>query len=295
MPSIKQLQYFSALANEKNMGRLASKLYVSQTALSNSISRLENELGVTLFERTPSGLVLTQSGTVYLKYVEQILELLKQANSELNTIHNRGRETLNVAFNSPMLYGDLLASFMAQFPCYTVTQQTCDIDAIQKALPNMEADIILAGLNDFSSPYMNFRVVSDDKIYVCVPSSHKFAERTSISLDECKEEPFIFQPEGTGFTRFSYKLFNEVGVEPNVIARCDYTMRKKLFEQKIGIILASDAIKRADFFDDCVYIPLEQNVHRKMALFWKKEKKLSKSAEAFMNYCVTYFETEDKN
>jgi len=32
-----------------------------------------------------------------------------------------------------------------------------------------------------------------------------------------------------------------------------------------------------------------------MALFWKKEKKLSKSAEAFMNYCVTYFETEDKN
>ena len=293
MPSIKQLQYFCALAYEQNMGRLATKLYVSQTALSNSISRLENELGVTLFDRTTSGLLLTKSGEIYLLYAEKILALFEEANSTLNSLQKRTRETLSVAFNSPILYGDLLASFMSQFPSYTVTQQTCDIDSIQKTLPNMEVDVILAGMNDFVSPYLEHAIVSTDRIYVSVPTSHRFADRKIISLEECKDEAFIFQPKETGFSRFSYKLFQDAGYEPNIVAWCDYTMRKKLFEQKIGITLTSDAIRRADFFDDCVYIPLYPNIQRKMALFWRKDKKLSESAEAFINYTCTYFETLD--
>lgn len=63
MPSIKQLQYFCALAEDNNMSRLASKLYISQAALSNSISRLESELDAELFDRTPGALSSTNAAS----------------------------------------------------------------------------------------------------------------------------------------------------------------------------------------------------------------------------------------
>lgn len=294
MPSIKQLQYFAALAEEKNMSRLASKLYVSQTALSNSIARLEEELGVSLFERTPNGLAVNECGKLYLTYAKKILGLIAEAGDAVKDKYSDKMQTLSVALNSPVLYSGLLGSFMAKYPNYIIRQSQCDANIIKRLEDKRDIDVILAGYDDFSSPYLENRVVITDKIYLCVPPEHKFAGRESISLEECQSVPFIFKLEETGFSKFSMKLFANAGYNPRVVAWCDYNMRKQLFEQRAGVVLASDAVRRVNYFGDCVYIPLEPTTTREMALFWRKGEVLAPPVRAFIDYSTGYFAEQSK-
>ncbi len=293
MPSIKQMQYFSALAKEKNMSRLAAKLFVSQTALSNAISRLEDELGVTLFVRTTSGLALTKHGIFYLEYVERILSLLDEAAKALKSFDEEQQTSLSIALNSPLLYAELLGEFMSTHPNCTVRQQQCNIEQIERTLPQMDVDIILAGKDDFSSPYLVSYLVSLDRIYIGVPPQHVFASKKEISLWECKGEPFIFQNVNTGFTRFSVKLFRDVGYEPRVVAWCDSAVRNALFGQKLGLLLTSDATKRVNFVDNCIYVPLVPSIYREMDIFSLKSRPLTSPAEQFLNFAIEYFKRKD--
>lgn len=289
MPSLKQLQYFCDLCHENNMSHLAAKLYISQTALSNAISRLEKEIDAELFDRTPYGLVPNRYGQIYLDYAEKILSMVDEASEAVKQERQAQNETLSIAMNSPLLYGELLTEFISRFPECVIIQRKAEINSIISSLPELNVDLVLAGKEDYDSPYLDSVVLSHDQVYVCVQKDHKFSNRSSIRLEECAQENFIYQDITTGFSQFSDRLFADAGIKPKIVAFCDYSMRKNLFKTNHGILLASDAIRRVNFFSDCVYIPLEPVVTRDMALFWRKNKVLPVPAENFKKLAIEFF------
>ncbi len=292
MPSVKQLQYFCALAEEKNMSRLASKLYISQTALSNSLARLESELGYTLFLRSPGGLTINKSGVLYLEYAKKMLDLLGEAQEKLKQLNEKEANQLSVAFNSPLLYSSLLTEFMSEYPNCVITQSMCDIDQIEAGLPSLSVDVLLAGTEDFTSGWLEEKVVTEDTIYICVPFGHPFSERGSVRLEDCVDEPFIFQPMSSGFSRFSMELFREAGYTPKIVAYCESSLRKELFATGKGILLASDAVRRVNYYGKCAYIPIEPKTTRKMSVFWSKRKPLSAMTQAFIEFSGDHFKKQ---
>lgn len=76
MISMLQLKYFQELAVQQNMTRVAEKHFVSQTALSNALSRMEEELNVPLFTRSGRSLILNEYGAIFLQYTNTILAAL---------------------------------------------------------------------------------------------------------------------------------------------------------------------------------------------------------------------------
>ena len=74
-----QLEYFKAVAESGHLTNAAKKLNVAQPALSVSISRLESEVGVPLFDRVGRGIYLNKCGEIYLEHVEQALNIMKKA------------------------------------------------------------------------------------------------------------------------------------------------------------------------------------------------------------------------
>lgn len=77
--SLKQLEYFVAVAEEGNVGRAASKLHMAQPPLSRQIRSLESELGAPLFERNPRGMTLLPAGQTFLNHARQILRAVEDA------------------------------------------------------------------------------------------------------------------------------------------------------------------------------------------------------------------------
>ena len=75
---ITQLQYFQILAKEENMSRAAEKLHVAQPAISASLSRLEKELDVLLFDRKGRKIVLNPSGKIFLNFTDKVIGELEQ-------------------------------------------------------------------------------------------------------------------------------------------------------------------------------------------------------------------------
>lgn len=282
MPSLKQLQYFQALARCGNMTALAEELFVSQTALSNSITRLEEELGVKLFERASRSMILNEYGSVYLAHVESMLLTLEAATAAVNRLKGGTPDHISLAMNSPVLWGDIVAKFISDHPGCTITLRECIIDTIQKQLPKLDVDLILAGKDDFSSDALDHIVFSRDRLWLCVPPNHWLAERKSIKLSEAKNESFICQPKHTGFSRFCQKVFAAAGFEPKIIAECNYEMRRELLLKNAGVLLASDSVLRVNYYNYGANILIDEPlIRREMALLWSRTKKLSPHATAF--------------
>jgi DNA-binding transcriptional LysR family regulator len=88
--SLAQIQYFVAVAEEGHVGRAAIGLRVAQPAVSRQIRRLEDELGATLFIRTPRGMTLSRAGEVFLSHARVILTGVRAAQAEVKGL---GTET----------------------------------------------------------------------------------------------------------------------------------------------------------------------------------------------------------
>lgn len=79
--SLSQIRYFVAVAEEKNVGRAARRLRIAQPPISRHIRSLEDELGATLFTRTPRGMELLPAGEVFLDRARKILDAVDEAAS----------------------------------------------------------------------------------------------------------------------------------------------------------------------------------------------------------------------
>lgn len=293
MPTLKQLEYFCELARTGNMTKLAESHYVSQTALSNAISRLENDLGVPLFNRIGRNIVLNEYGLMYYQYIEPAMGSFSLAQQAIDNLKKTNSQSVSIAIASSTLWGTMIGSFLRENPELSLSQRECNIDTISKSLPNLDVDLIIAGSIDFDSPYLDSIKFISDAVRLYVPLNHPFANRKSIRLIEAKDENYICQPPNTGFSQFCNKLFDQAGFKPKIVAECDYTLRRDLLRSGVGVVLASDTILRARFFDNCIPILVEDDFAvRDMSCFWLKNRALSPSAKKFRDFLVSYYANE---
>ncbi|GAB7194824.1 hypothetical protein OS11_10950 [Dickeya oryzae] len=96
--NLKQLHYFKRLAEKQHYTEAASSLNITQPSLSHAISELEKELGVALFERHGRNVRITQSGKLFLPYVEGALLELENGRTALRKMCTPHDEIINLAF-----------------------------------------------------------------------------------------------------------------------------------------------------------------------------------------------------
>ncbi len=169
------LIYFKTAAEEKNISRAAEKLFISQPALSRTISRLEKQMGYPLFDRQQYGISLTEEGKQFLKHAKKILQLKADMDNEMSGITDgkTGRLYLGIShFFSDFLLPKALPEFRRRFPKAEIIVNTQTSSKLEKMIENGNLDVAVLVENS-PNPNLMFQELFYERILLAVcPNSH---------------------------------------------------------------------------------------------------------------------------
>lgn len=288
-----QLYYFVEVAEKEHLTKVAEKLYVSPSAISCSISRLESELGVKLFDRVGRSIKLNDKGIAYFHYAKRALQELDEGKQALSEMVNSEAGVLNVVMPNPYLWMNAISGFTKKHPDIILYHSLFDPVTSGVKLPSSKADCMIASPDSFYEPDWDFKLLFTDRVALAVPPDHKFAKRKSIFLGEAKNEKFINLSDCT-FARFSNELCEKAGFTPNVRATCDYMVRPQIALSENAVAITTGNVKQSGLFNNMVFVPLaDENAKRQQAIFYPSKKNLSKVTKEFIDYMVDFYDGYD--
>lgn len=278
-----QLRYFLQVANEGNFTRAADRLGISQSALSRSIGRLEEELGRPVFERQSRSIALTDTGVLLQRRAKEILLILDDTMSEIADDGHSGRIRIGaIPTIAPFFLPDLLRRFATDFPQASLVVQEETTDVLLRACSDGELDLAILAL-PIQSKYLEIEELFEEELMLVLPPNHELVSKESITLSDIDQIPFVLLGEAhclsDNIVSFCQRQsFNPVSVEHT----SQMAMVQELVSLAHGISMIPMMARRLDHSDRRVYRSLSGTVPtRKIVAVWNPYRFQSRLLEAF--------------
>ena len=217
-----QLKYFQTVAKLEHMTKAAHALQIAQPALSMTIARLEEDIGVPLFNRTGRNIVLNEYGKAFLKRVTSALTELEAGRQEIADLS--GSEMGYVSIASTFMsrhFCNRLASFAQLYPKVNFhLTQTTDENAKLRLLESGDVDFIFT-IKKIERPDIVCVPLAEKDIFLAVSPVHPLANRCTVALEELAGEAFINLKADESIQEFCHAMCLKRGFAPKVICTCD--------------------------------------------------------------------------
>ncbi|HNV34179.1 MAG TPA: LysR family transcriptional regulator [Bacillota bacterium] len=226
----KELQYFLTIAETRNLTKASQRLFISQPSLSQTLQRVEEELGTKLFNRTTDGMVLTFAGEKYFKTAKDILAIYDDLHRELNNMNDLKGGRITVGTTS-FLATYMLPSIIPEF--YKILPNV-EINLIEESSMELE-DLLIRGGIDISlmhippkktSRFLKFEPLSNDPFVLVTKTGHPLAASGIVDIGKLypmvdihtfSNEPFIMMRKGTVMRQVSDSILDSASITPNII------------------------------------------------------------------------------
>ena len=224
----RQLEYFLAVAHELNFTKAAESMYVSQTAVTQQIKALEEQLGVSLFERTKKKVVLTPAGKVFLQEASSILNRIDTAVERTKEASSGVIGSLEIGFSVGIGNTGLaekIQAFNEKYPNIAMKFTNQSPSMLLKMLKNGDLDLVLMPMFE-ERYYQNVEVrrLSTERMSAVFPRTHVLAQKPYVTRADLKDENLILActPESEiGEDKRIIETFWKLGYHPNVVAKIE--------------------------------------------------------------------------
>lgn len=198
--SLRQLRAFAAVAQESSITRAAARLNLTPSALSMLIRSMEEELGLSLFDRTTRRLVLTGAGQAFLPTVERIFSDLGAGLRDLRQHQLSEATQLRVAappLLSSTLLPQVIGQLRAQHPEIRVALADVPVDAVPALVRQGQVDLAVCTAHSDYADLSSTPLYVDKLMLVC-PQTHPFALQQEVAWQQIVDEPLIVLQRGSG-------------------------------------------------------------------------------------------------
>lgn len=197
--TLTELRYIVALARERRFGNAAQTCFVSQPTLSIAIKKIEEELGVKLFERGSSEVTLTGIGESVIEQASRVLEeveiikhLVKEGQDPL-----KGALRLGIIHTASPYLLSRLTTFLAQFlPAMPLVIVENHLSRLVDMLRQGEIDAMVCSLPFNGRSFVEFRPVYDEPLLLAMPKKHRWSERDWIDVGDLETEKVLLTGNG---------------------------------------------------------------------------------------------------
>jgi DNA-binding transcriptional LysR family regulator len=281
-----QLEAFMAVIREGSFSAAAKALYRTQPAISQTIKKLEDEVGRPLFDRASRRGLLTDAGRVLAVHAERLLNFRQQALSALDDVRQlrSGRLTLAANELTCLYLLPLLNEFRRLYPNVHVTVQRALASRIPGQVLDYGADIGIVTFRPDLELLTSIVVYRDELAFV-VPPGHQYAKRAKVSIEELGGESFVAHHVASPYRNRVIETFQNKRIQlqmPVELPTIDAI--KKFVAMGNGVALlpaiaVEGEISRKELMR--VRVP-DLAFERKLRLVYRREATLSHAAQAFL-------------
>lgn len=298
--TLQQLKYVIMVAETGTITEASNNLFISQPSLTNAIKELENEMNITIFNRTNKGIIISKEGSVFLGYARQVLEQAKLLEETYKNIKEIKQEfsvsTQHYSF-AVNAFVDLIKEFGHTEYDFNI-RETKTYEIIND-VATMRSEIGILYLNDFNEAVISKILQSNGLIFnslfiatphVFISSKHPLAKCKEIGLIDLIEYPYLsFEQGERNSFYFSEEIFSVIHRKKNINVRD----RATLFNLLIGLngyTICSGVIDEELNGKNIVAVPLKEEGNMNIGYITNKKCILSKLGkyyiEALLRYCV---------
>lgn len=290
-----QLQYFITIAECQHITNAANQLRVSQPSLSNTLSRIENELGAKLFDRQGRNIVLNDYGKILLTHAKTIFRELDNIETEINELKAQQTNTITIASVDSVYVKDWLPAFIESHPNLIIHHTIGSCAALEEQLLNGEIDFAITDARTLPKECERF-VLGTDEYVVLAPLDSPLAQENPQDFANFRNAPFICSPKTEDILRPIDILSQDAGFKPNIIFEGGQDLLSRLQHLSYGNIVAFvSRINRPEYRTLCerysriIYLTNEC-ARYKVHLIWDPRRTLTQAAQTLLDFAQHHTE-----
>ncbi|MBX8827139.1 LysR substrate-binding domain-containing protein [Ochrobactrum sp. SFR4] len=273
--NLRELEYLVALAEQRNFHRAAEVCNASQPTLSAQIRKLEEELGVILFERSSRGLILTQAGEAAVRRARIILHEVTQLRDEAAGHCADGTRRLHLGVFptlGPYLLPHIVPQFMRHFPSMEILLTEEKSTVLLQRLIDGQIDAALLAL-PVEDPHVTGRKLFSEPFHLAVPSGHALAGQDRLSADALSGQRLMLLEEGHCLRDQALTLCRRYGAhEYDGFRGTSLETLRQMVVAGMGLTLLPQlACIGATAQNHIAFLPLEADgFQRNIGLYWRR-------------------------
>lgn len=228
--NLKELEYVVAIADEKSLTKAAERLFITPSALTQQVLRLENELHAPLFIRSRSGWQPTEAGEIYLEAARKILFIRQDAYNRLQDQIQRSAYSLTIGLppeRGTDMFSRIYAPFRERFPDVTIQLRETSVHTQQDLIRSGQLDLGFLTLSEAQMTKDEYVSLWEEEILLAVPQKYPEALLQSappqpgspyrvVPLERLQNEPFAMMSEASTLRQIQEDIFRQNGLRPQV-------------------------------------------------------------------------------
>ncbi|WP_379134616.1 LysR family transcriptional regulator [Paenibacillus sp. sgz500958] len=285
---VRNLKYILEVANLHNITKAAEKLHLTQPTLSKMVKNMEDELGVTLFDRSGKYVKLTDAGMAAMEQIKLIITAVDNLHMTLDDISNLKTGTIKIGLPpviSSVFVPKIVTPFQKKYPNIT-------FELIEEGSKNVE-NMVLEGSIDLGAVLLPVREGSfgikpfvRENLAIVVHKSHPLAAQEEISLSDLQDEPLILFAKGFAMRQHIIDACYGAGFEAKIAYEsAQWDLLVELVSANLGTAFLPEPLCEKVTNPNVRILPLRNpSIPWNVVLIWNKERYISKCMREFIRF-----------
>lgn len=281
-----QLTYFCHAAQTENFSKTAERFFVPPTGVSQTVKRLEQELGTRLFNREPNKVTLNQAGRIFYEKIRRALDLIEEGKQELEAANSANAGKIKILVHTcRRIVTQAVESFKNKFPdVFFIIHHTKDG-------ASGDYDFIVSD-RPFSSRLSQKSLLLSENIVLACNRNHALASKRDVSAKDLANEEFIAMSAGNSLHGILTRICEREKLSPKIAIQSDDPFYvKKYLDEGLGLAFVPAISWRGTFSENTILKPFGDYA-RDTFVFYDEAKFMPNIQKNFLKELKTTFEKE---
>lgn len=281
----KYLSYFLQICEDKSLSKAARKLFLSQQALSIIVRKLEDELEIPLFERSKTGMQLTEYGVFFEEQARKVMNILGETIEKLDALKSGYRDVLNIGMSFGVMSAlppHYISAFQQLYPHIELHFTEYQDIFCEQAVLN-EHENLGFSIAPVNSEQFDIHTIIRDKLCILVNVKNPLSRKIRVHFADLKDQAFLLLNKNFKLRNIFAEKCRQAGFKPRVVLETmELILIHNFSSLNKGIGVSVDFI--AHDLANVVSVPLDPECPWEVCAITKKGKPLSKAEQYFLQY-----------